>query len=88
VVKVPDWKNAVQAGKGKKISVSKIAEGEFRIDLKAGENILLKSSDNQIKAEVLPVVSLKEEKNLYGVKKGQNLKNDQSWPLPEYDFRN
>lgn len=87
VVKVPDWTNAVQTGKGKKIPVSKIAEGEFKIDLKTGEEILLKSSGNEINAEILPVVRMKDEKNLYGVKKGKSLKNDQSWPLPEYDFR-
>jgi alpha-L-fucosidase 2 len=87
VVKVPNWTNAVQTGKGKKIPVSKIAQGEFKIDLKTGEEILLKSSENEINAEILPVACMKDEKNLYGVKKGKNLKNDQSWPLPEYDFR-
>jgi alpha-L-fucosidase 2 len=86
VVKVPDWIKAVQKGKGRKISVYKIAEGEFRIDLKTSEEILLISSKNEINAEVLPVVRLKDEKNIFGVKKGQNLKNDQSWPLPEYKF--
>jgi hypothetical protein len=84
VVKVPDWINAVQIGKGKKISVIKNAEGEFRIDLKTGEEILLKSSENEINVVVLPVVRLRDKKNIFGVKKGQNLKNDQSWPLPEY----
>jgi alpha-L-fucosidase 2 len=87
LVKIPDWTNAVQMGKGGKIPVSKIAEGEFIIDLKSGEEILLKSSENEINAEVNPVDRMKDEKNIYGVKKGRNLKNDQSWPLPDYEFR-
>jgi hypothetical protein len=84
IVKVPGWGNAVQAGKGKKISVRKIADGEFRIDIKAGESILLKASATNASVSVLPVVHHEGIKNIYGVKKGRNLKSDQSWPLPEY----
>jgi hypothetical protein len=86
IVKVPGWSNAVQAGKGKKISVQKIADGEFSIELKAGESILLKASGNNAGVNVLPVVHQEGIKNIYGVKKGQNLKSDQSWPLPDYSL--
>lgn len=85
ILKVPDWANALATRKEKKIPVTKIAEGEFKIDLKAGEEIIVKSSENEINTEITPVLRLKDEENIYGVKKGKNLKNDQSWPLPDYE---
>lgn len=86
VVKVPDWTTAVQTGNGKKIPVSKIAEGEFSIDLKAGDEIVLSPGSNGTKTLVKPVSHAPNELNLYGVKKGKQLLKDQSWPLPEYKY--
>lgn len=86
VVKVPDWATAVQMTKGKQIQVTKIAEGEFRIDLKAGEEIILSSGTNAIKPQVKAISHPSVELNLYGVKKGKQLPKNQDWPLPEYKF--
>ena len=86
LVKVPDWKTAVQLGKGKRIQVTKIADGEFRIDLKTGEEIVLSSKNKEVKAIVKVIPHTSTELNLYGVKKGKQLKNNQDWPLPEYKF--
>jgi hypothetical protein len=86
VVKVPDWATAVPMTKGKQIQVTKIAEGEFRIDLKAGEEIILSSGTNAIKPQVKAISHPSGELNLYGVKKGKQLPKNQDWPLPEYKF--
>ena len=84
VVKVPDWKTAVQTGKGMKTAINKISEGEFRIDLKAGEEIVLSSEVKNVETIVNEVSHINGEINLYGVKNGKQLTRDQSWPLPEY----
>ena len=86
MVKVQDWTNAVQLNKRKQIQVAKIAEGEFRIDLKAGEEIILSSGANAIKPQVKAISHSSGELNLYGVKKGKQLQKNQDWPLPEYKF--
>ena len=88
VVKVYDWTTAVQTGKGKKIAITKIAEGEFRIDLKVGEQIVLSSGVKEVEAIVNAVSHTTGEMNLYGVKKGKQLSKEQSWPIPEYLFMN
>jgi len=86
VVKVPDWTNAVQMNKNKQIQVTKIGEGEFRIDLKAGEEIILASGIKATKPIVKAISHSLGELNLYGVKKGKQLPKNQDWPLPEYKF--
>jgi hypothetical protein len=86
VVKVPDWATAVQMTKGKQIQVTRIAEGEFRIDLKAGDEVILTSGIKATKSVVKAISHSLGELNLYGVKKGKQLPKNQDWPLPEYKF--
>ncbi len=86
VVKVPEWATTVQVSKGKRIQVAKIAEGEFRIELKAGDEIVLSSSAKEISAVVKAIPHNSGELNLYGVKKGKQLPKDQSWQLPDYNY--
>lgn len=86
VVKVTDWTTAVQMNKGKQIQVAKIAEGEFRIDLKAGDEIILSSGANAIKPLIKAISHSSGELNLYGIKNGKQLPKNQDWPLPEYKF--
>lgn len=86
VVKVPEWTNAVKLSKGRQIPITKVADGEFRIDLKAGEEIILSSGADAIKPQVKAISHSSGELNLYGVKKGKQLPKNQDWPLPEYKF--
>lgn len=86
VVKVPDWTIPIQIGKGKKIPITKIVEGEYRVDLKAGEEIVLTSGVKATKPVVKSILHSSVELNLYGVKKGKQLPKIQDWPLPEYKF--
>ncbi|MCX6327812.1 MAG: hypothetical protein NT144_14390 [Bacteroidia bacterium] len=87
VVKIPGWTTAQQTGKGNKIPVTRIAEGEFRIDLKAEDEVVLSSGAEKIKTIIKPLAHPSVETNLYGVKKGQQLPIDQSWPLPEFKLK-
>ena len=88
VLKVPDWTMAFQTGSGEKFKITKIANGEFKIGLKAGNEIVLSSTSSQHKAIINPVSHQPNELNLYGVKKGKQLPNDQSWPLPDFKYSN
>ncbi|HNX78650.1 MAG TPA: hypothetical protein PKJ24_02150 [Prolixibacteraceae bacterium] len=82
-VKIPGWENAFQISKGRKMGIRYLGNHEFELDLKAGEKVVLSDNSNTIPL-VTPVEHAGDEKNPYGVKKGKALKNDQSWPLPEY----
>ncbi len=84
VLKIQDWKDIIQIDKGRRIAVKYLGNNEFELDLKAGEKVVLTES-NSAKPIIVPVEHPDDEKNLYGVKKGKSLQNDQSWPLPEYN---
>jgi len=86
IVKIPGWSSAMQAGKGKKIEISSLGNNEFKVNLAAGEAVLLAPSTAAVKAIIQPVKHLTEEKNLYGVKKGKQLPNNQDWPEPDYQI--
>ncbi|MEI7423807.1 MAG: glycoside hydrolase family 95-like protein [Prolixibacteraceae bacterium] len=87
VVKIPGWTNAFQAGKGRKFEISPLGNNEFSINLGAGEEILLAPSHAPVNAVLRPVKHLTDEKNLYGVKKGKQLPNNQNWPEPIYEVK-
>lgn len=84
IIKIPDWEQAVQINKDNNISIAKLAEGEFKIDLNSGEEIVLVSERKNTGIIVKSITHSSKEKNFYGVKKGQQLPEDLSWPLPEF----
>ncbi|WP_052329525.1 glycosyl hydrolase family 95 catalytic domain-containing protein [Rhodopirellula sp. SWK7] len=83
VLKVPGWDSAKTTGD---IKVNKIAAGEFSIDLKAGQEILLVSDDYESNPVIASIPHDKAEQNLYGVKKGMSLKEIMEYPVPEYEY--
>lgn len=78
VVKIPDWEKAVVVG-NKKVAVKQIATGEFAIALKKDEEVLLMQKGNIVTPVVAPATTPLKEQNAYGIKKGQQLTNDQFW---------
>lgn len=83
-IKVPGWNQAVQISKGKKVKIIKITDGEFSVDLKKGEEIVL-SSDSNIGSPTLKLISHPDnEKKYFGVKKGANRKSLLEYPILEY----
>jgi alpha-L-fucosidase 2 len=87
IVKIPGWTTASQSGKGKKYDIASLGNSEFKINLAAGDVILLAPTSAPVKAIVQPVRHLTDEKNLYGVKKGKHLPKNQNWPEPEYEVK-
>ncbi len=84
VLKIPGWTKAIQADKGRQLTISAMPDNEFAVDLKINEEVLL-VPENQTKiTAVEPVVHSVETQNLYGLRKGKHLDKDQSWPVPEY----
>jgi alpha-L-fucosidase 2 len=80
IVKIPDWKKAYQVSTERKIAIKSLGNGEFQIDLKADEEILLAPSRKPGEMTLRPVENSETEYNLYGVRKGQNLTKEMVWP--------
>jgi hypothetical protein len=87
IVKIPGWSSAFQAKKGKQYEIASLGNNEFKVNLAAGDVVLLAQSAAPVKAIVQPVRHLTDEKNHYGVKKGKQLPNNQNWPEPDYQVK-
>ena len=85
MLKVPNWESAKQIGGSEKIKITKLDEGEFKIALKKGQEIIVATSE-EIKPLVNPVAQKFSEINLYGVKKGMNFKEIMEYEVPEYTY--
>ncbi len=80
IVKIPHWNQAVQVSSGRNISITALENNEFLLDLKAGEQVLL-TPDGKIVATIEGSFEHpSNEQNLYGVRKGNNLKEEMVWP--------
>ena len=79
VLKVPDWLGKPEIAGSRQFAVTGITPGEYRIDLKKGEEILLRPQGSRARPVVkeLPAAS----QNPFGVKRGQQLIKDQSWSV-------
>ncbi len=84
IIKIPDWQEAWKITYSGNTKLEKMGDGEFKTDLKKGEEILISPQNENIVAVIKPVVHPVNELNYYGVKKGKQLPEDLSWQLPEY----
>jgi len=80
VLKVPDWKGPIETAGARRMPAVEIAPGEYRIDLRKGEQVLLFPRGTSPSPVVRPLPIPPSEKNLYGFKRGGELKNRQTWP--------
>lgn len=78
VIKVPDWEKAIQIGGASTPEIEIVGQGEFAINLKEGEEIII--AQEAQKAEINAIAHSAEEQNYYGVKEGESLKT-----IMEYD---
>ncbi|MDW5290190.1 glycosyl hydrolase family 95 catalytic domain-containing protein [Formosa sp. PL04] len=83
-IKVPSWNQAVQISKGRKVSITKTADGEFSIDLKKGEKVVLSSRIQESKPILNLISHPDNEINYFGVKKGAERKPLLEYPILEY----
>jgi len=86
VIKTNDWSQAVQLKGNRNFNITTLGKGEFAVDLKAGEEIMLSSSSELTEASLIPCLHPDVEKNNYGVKKGKSLPEILEWKLPEYEY--
>ena len=81
VVKVDDWKTVVPVSRGQReFTVKTVAPGEFSIDLKQGERVILSASDQQGDFIVRSIPHPAAERNLFGVKAGDVVPLTHVWP--------
>ncbi len=78
IVKVNDWSKMVSTDKNIRITKTSVS-GEFKVELKKGQDVILVPKLSANPLTISPVQNDKTYFNSYGVKKGQQLKNDQFW---------
>lgn len=80
-IHVPDWRIAPRAEGTRKHQLRPGKRpGEFEIDLRKGESVLLFPGRATGGASVQALPIAPGDRNLYGVKKGRHLKKTQAWP--------
>ena len=83
VVRVADWQGGIEVRGAREYRVTQAGAGEWEIDLKRGESILIHPQGKDIVPVVSPNPIAEADRNLYGVKKGGQLKEIQAWKEPE-----
>lgn len=80
VIRVPDWKGPLQVTGSRLHTATETAPNEWRVDLKKGESVLIHPAGAKVIPVIAPLPVKPEEMNLYGVKKGGEIKQLQAWP--------
>jgi hypothetical protein len=86
VLKVSDWSGPLIARGGRVPEIVENAPGEYCIQLKKGEEVILCPQGKEVRPVVRSHIHPKASQNPYGVKRGGEIKADQSWPEPPVDF--
>ena len=87
VVRVADWTGPVEATGARRFNVETVIDGEYRLDLRKGETVLLSPRSRPVTAttavvRAVPAAASSTTANLYGVKRGGEIKSPQFWPEP------
>jgi hypothetical protein len=80
VIRVPDWKGPLQVTGSRPHTATETAPGEWKVDLKKGENVLIHPAGAKVTPVIAPLPVKPDEMNLYGVRKGGEIKKIQAWP--------
>ncbi len=78
VLKVPDWTALPAVFAARRPLVKQTAAGEYQIDLRRGEQVLLAPQGTTPNPIIRPLPA--SEQNIYGVKRGREIKGRQLWP--------
>ncbi len=90
VLKVPDWKGAIEVAGAARPNIDEIAPGEYRIGLRQGESVIVFPRGVRPSFVIKPLPMADADRNIYGFKRGGELKNRQTWPerpLPPHSSR-
>jgi alpha-L-fucosidase 2 len=82
VLKVPDWSGPLEARAARNPEITLLGPGEYRVDLRKGENVVLFPSGCAVSAHVQAVSNTSGFTNPFGVKRGGELKTQQTWTEP------
>lgn len=80
LIKVPGWTGPLKAAGPREFRIESKAPGEYLIDLRKGEHVTLHPAGNTATPIIRPLPVAPPQQNLYGVKKGRELKQIQAWP--------
>jgi hypothetical protein len=80
LLRVADWTGPLEEKSVRPIGDKSVGRGEYEIDLKAGEQVLLTEEGRPAAAIVQPIAHPANELNLYGVKAGERVPASQEWP--------
>ena len=79
-LKVTDWQGPLALSGNRAHDAREIAPGEWSIDLRKGEQVLIHPRGTEAIPVIRPLPINPADKNIYGVKKGKHLKREQIWP--------
>lgn len=82
VIRVPEWEGPLTVSGKRPHRAIQTAPGEWKIDLKTGEIVLIHPQDAEVNPVIAPLPVEPRDRNLYGVKKGGEIKQIQAWPEP------
>ncbi|MCU0793621.1 MAG: hypothetical protein MUE42_12410 [Opitutaceae bacterium] len=80
VLKVPDWDGPLEVRAARPPAITPLGNGEYRIDLRKGEAAVFFPRGQVVTARVRELSLPAAQNNLYGVKRGTEIKGDQFWP--------
>ena len=80
ILRVADWKGPLTVSGTRQHGATELAPGEWRIDLKKGEQVLVHPAGMKTQPVIQALPVNPAERNLYGVKKGKQIEQEQSFP--------
>ncbi|MCB1132468.1 MAG: hypothetical protein KDN05_15180, partial [Verrucomicrobiae bacterium] len=85
VLKVPDWSGPLVVSSEQDLKVTETAPGEYQVNLKKGGSAAFSKQPLEGKPVIKPLPDQSGGKVFYGLRKGENLKENQTWP--EYHLK-
>lgn len=82
VLKVPDWNGALEARATRPPEIKVLGPGEYLVDLRKGEHVVLFPRGRVVSPVTKAVSSASGLANPFGVKRGGELKTQQTWTEP------
>ncbi len=82
MLKVPDWSGPLEARSAHNPKISAMGPGEYRVDLRKGESVVIFPAGRVVTPLVKAVSNPSGVTNPFGVKRGAELKTRQTWTEP------
>ena len=82
VLKVPDWSGPLEVRAARIPAITALGPGEYRVDLRKDEHVVLFPAGRVGEPVVRAVSSASGVTNPFGVKRGGELKTQQTWTEP------